>query len=184
MKSMKIKSLTVFTAALLVFGMVSGASALTIDPTWTPNWTGTETSNSLIMVRVNTILSGLGYGSYTELYKQNYGGSEEGSLAASYMTTFSGDPNNAVITYVGGPYIAPPPVFVLVKDGNATPSWYLFQTNWNGLETLYLNNFWLGPGGAISHVSLLGTTAVPEPVTLLLLGLGLVGVAGIRRFKK
>jgi hypothetical protein len=39
-----------------------------------------------------------------------------------------------------------------------------------------------GPLG-ISHISFF-TTAVPEPLSLLLLGFGLVGLAGVRRLKK
>ncbi len=35
--------------------------------------------------------------------------------------------------------------------------------------------------GAISHIGEIGS--VPEPVTLILLGAGLIGLAGIRRFK-
>ncbi|WP_367361272.1 PEP-CTERM sorting domain-containing protein [Syntrophus sp. (in: bacteria)] len=56
---------------------------------------------------------------------------------------------------------------------------------WDGTETIEVNGFWTGKG-AISHLSLLGTsTAVPEPTTMLLLGLGLVGLAGVgRKFKK
>jgi hypothetical protein len=38
--------------------------------------------------------------------------------------------------------------------------------------------------GKISHVGELGDVPVPEPLTLLLLGLGLAGTAAVRRFKK
>lgn len=37
--------------------------------------------------------------------------------------------------------------------------------------------------GKISHVGEVGAAAVPEPTTLLLMGLGLLGIAGIRRKK-
>jgi hypothetical protein len=36
-------------------------------------------------------------------------------------------------------------------------------------------------GGSIDNVSMVGTTSVPEPATLLLLGLGLIGIAGANR---
>lgn len=39
-------------------------------------------------------------------------------------------------------------------------------------------------GGSIDNVSMERASAVPEPMTLLLLGLGLSAVAGVRRFKK
>lgn len=42
----------------------------------------------------------------------------------------------------------------------------------------------VGPGGAFSDVAIPGTSSVPEPGTLLLLGVGIAGIAGIRRKKR
>ena len=39
-------------------------------------------------------------------------------------------------------------------------------------------------GGADSDYSIVSVSTVPEPVTFLLMGLGLIGLAGMRRFKK
>jgi hypothetical protein len=74
--------------------------------------------------------------------------------------------------------------YLLVKDGNNFPAWYLFdltELGWNGFDTVNLSGFWPGPG-EISFVALHGgTLQVPEPATLSLIALGIFGLGAMRR---
>jgi hypothetical protein len=176
----------------VLFLFSTNASALSITPDDAILW-GNDTSQNDIDEAIATTI-----GTAEELYKNEVdGGQEYGSLMDSYETTYFNDPNDpegALIEYVGGPFIDPnSPSFLLVKDGNQTPAWYLFDLYallWNGTDDLELDEFWPDQG-AISHVSLYGgegegTPPVPEPATMLLLGSGLVGLAGFgrKKFKK
>jgi hypothetical protein len=164
-----------------ILALAAQAHALTIYPD-DAILTGDETGQSFINAAIASTIDGS-----VELYKQNVGGGESGSLAGSYETTFFNtalDPSDALIEYVGGPYIdTTSGAFLLVKDGNQSPAWYLFDLTalgWDGTADLDLQDFWLG-NGAISHVTLYGGATVPEPGTLFLLGSGLVGLAFVGR---
>ena len=176
---------------MVLCGLLISANAwavpLSITPATTPQWTGNDTSQKDINDAIASILSVTA----KELYKSNVGGVEEGALALSYETEFTASPtkpSGAIINYFGGDYINDPQ-YLLVKDGRSEPAWYLFDlTNlWNGKDKLVLSGFWLNEydEGRISHVTLYGkqATQVPEPATLILLGLGLLGIAGFRRKK-
>jgi hypothetical protein len=116
-------------------------------------------------------------------------GVDEKSFANSYDTTFSNtstDPTEAWIEYVAGEAIIDcPSCWLLVKDGDHSPAWYLFNiSDWTGVEAIHLQGFW-SSGGAISHVSIYGGppgTSVPAPGPLGLLTIGLL-LSGIRRLK-
>jgi hypothetical protein len=120
----------------------------------------------------------------TLYYKAEPEGNDSGTFASSYETTFSpnNEPEDALIDYISGAAIACPECYLAVKDGNHDPSYYFFNlANWNGTEDIELEGFWPN-GGAISHVSIWGNESeVAEPGSLLLLSLGLTGLAAIRR---
>jgi len=178
-----LKQILLLVSALAIIG--GQAHALSLTPATMPQMTGVETGVPHI---IDEILDNYGIDlAGTELYKQNVGeASDSGFFSASYTTTFSNtgsDPSDALIDYVGGDFITDPG-YLLVKDGNQDPAWYLFDiSTWNGTDDIDLTGFWPG-NGAISHVSIYGGDPVPEPATMLLFGIGLVGIAGLGRNRK
>lgn len=178
---------------VILFGMMSSAGAVIITPSTEVQWAGTSPKNP---GEGDTITGG--HGTFTLpdlLYKQDVGaGSDVGPYAGAYTTTFYNsptDPQDGVIRWDGGDFINGDPLYLLVKDGNHNPIWYVFDllnlTNvegasaahpwkWDGMETIEVRGFWPARG-AISHVSVHGgSTAVPEPSTVLLLGSGVLGL--------
>jgi len=139
--------------------------------------TGTNPSTAAINAFITST-----YG-VDELYKQNAGGGEEGEFAGDYTTTFnsSSDPSGGSIVWngPGSGFINSNRVYVLVKDGNHTPAWYLFNiSGWDGQEKITLSDFWPA-GGSISHVSIYGTPDGGSVV--MLLGGALVCLETLRR---
>jgi hypothetical protein len=169
----------------LSVGMAINSYALTVSPGGEIG-SGNATGVPQIITEINNNL-GINLAGM-ELYKQDAGGGEAGGFAGSYNTSFS--PNDAdasgfTITYVGGSAISANPVYLLVKDGNNNPAWYLFNiTGWNGTDVITGSGFW-PQNGAISHVSIYGTpgtTTVPDGgLTLVLLGASVAGLGLLRR---
>lgn len=124
-------------------------------------------------------------------YKADVGGSDSGTFAASYLTTFANtatDPEDALIQYISGASIDCPECYLAIKDGNQNPSYYFYDlAAWDGTETISLQDFW-PQQGAISHISIWGREdggggqqEIPEPATLALVGLGLLAAGSLRR---
>ena len=129
-----------------------------------------------------------GFDSSNVLYKSDEDGDDTGEdsglFAGDYTTEFMnivGDPSDATISRDPGGGIIQGAEWLLVKDGDHIPIWYLFDiTGWDGMMEIVLTGFWTD-NGAISHVSIYG---IPEPGTLALFGIGLALAAFSRRRKK
>jgi len=188
------RGLTLLAAAVILLGMSFQAQATTISIS--PSTlgcgasltspclalTGDITSQAAINAAIEAVFPGL---TGTAIYKQDEGDSEEGSAAPWYTTSFNGDLSGGTIAWVpGSNYIGGTPIYLLVKDGNHTPAWYLYNiSSWDGQSDITLTNFWLG-AGAISQVTVYGGGVPDGGSAAMLLGAALIGLAGFRRMLK
>lgn len=176
-------------AALLI--VVSfNANATTIDLTpGNSDFSGSSPNNP----NADDVETITGASMLTEAYKDNVGGSEEGPFSSSYMTTYfnsPSDPEDALIEYVTGSHVTGDVIYLLAKDGNQDPIWYIWDiSTWDGMMDLSATGLW-PQQGAISHMSIFagedggGGGQVPEPAALVLIATGLLCMGLVGRGRR
>jgi hypothetical protein len=121
------------------------------------------------------------------LYKDESDGGEEGSWQEDYSTSYDGeeDLTDLWVEFDGNSDRNGGAQWLVVKDGrNHDPAWYVFDiSGWDGLMDIHIEGLYEG-GGSISNHQIFGPeSSVPEPGTLLLFGLGLLGISARSRMK-
>ena len=77
--------------------------------------------------------------------------------------------------------------YAILKYGVGQPSienpdhWAVYDSNFN--DIIDFESGWGLPTTGLSHISYFGAATVPEPATMFLLGLGLIGLSGFARKK-
>ena len=84
--------------------------------------------------------------------------------------------------------LSSPYLYLMAKFGQDNALYYLGGQTGNISSTGFIEIPWNSPGYGLSHITLFNSTSdnheAPEPGTLLLLGAGLLGLAGYRKFRK
>jgi hypothetical protein len=200
------KVLMIMGAVLLIMGIVSSASATSIAINLNTPYllSGMDPSQNVINDTINAYFDPIPGPPVPDWVSANWKYTatpegdppvvtESGLLAGSYSTAYlpPGDKENALITYDGGNIVAPT-AYLLAKDGKNYPAWRFYDLTalgWTGTESISITSLWPDKG-SFSHISLYGgegtppPPTIPEPGTLILLGLGLTGLAAIKKFKK
>lgn len=174
------------------FGVTWPVAYLTTNPDGANRW---EVFNHPANPSIEEVQKWTATSTIEELFKMNVGASSpepDFPLSNSYTVKYIPNvgPSDFEIEYKGGLYLGgSEPKFLMVKDGNAVPTIYIFDiTTWDGTETISGKNFWL-ENGAISHVSLFGVettqpTSVPDGgATAAMLGLSILGLGLVIRRK-
>jgi hypothetical protein len=162
--------------------------------------TGDETGNNDVLAAVQALIGPTVFGYKYDVATEDDPAEESGPGAEEYETTVNGDLSGAVISWVGPEFFNTNPIYLIVKDGNHDPAWYLFRIavggvgNWDGQDDITLSGFWPG-GGSISHLEIRGGLGTEQFCTTpggcetvpdggsatILLGMGLLGLAALRR---
>ena len=188
MKKLFLYSLILLASFALPFSIIGNAQALTICNT--SDVSGCEECADGILNDSNVSADDLdgyfGYDNWEYLSKQETPGNLEGPVDIGLVVTPTTGTNSGTYSFNPGTWSIYDYITVVLKDGDvADIKWFAYL-----LGDGNSNGTWTYPTGKdLSHLSVYGRKGdapVPEPATILLLGSGLVGLAGFgrKKFKK